>query len=194
MQSVDEKLIANGGPAVPPSSRQQGRVQEAATPVKAPDVGASLGRLPLVGLNRAQAGIRAATRAFRRQVEAELLATGGGGIASASKVHTAAVAFRRHLEAEKRKTDANGSLTLEARLALSDRSLLWKVACDRALDAIGLQARKAPADPWDSIYNPPAAPAGAGRDGTAANSRDHSPTPGEAPEATAQQETATPET
>ena len=61
----------------------------------------SVERLTLVGLNREKAGIRGSVREFRRRVEAALLATGGGGVVTASKVHTACVALRRHLQIEK---------------------------------------------------------------------------------------------
>jgi hypothetical protein len=136
-------------------------------PVKVPsiatDTDATLTRLPLSGLGRCSAGVRSAVRAFRVRIEAELLAAGGGGVAAACKVHTAAVAFKRHLEAEKRLADANGTLPLEAWLALSDRSVRWLEARDRAIAALGLDARVKPSDPWDSIYNaqPVASPAAA---------------------------------
>jgi hypothetical protein len=119
--------------------------------------------MPLVGLSRSKAGIRAAVRGFRQRIERELLARGGGSIHATSRIHTCCTALRRHLEAEKRLADADGELTFDQWLALADRSVKWKESCDRSLAVLGLEATVRPDDPWREIYNPPS-PAAASRD------------------------------
>jgi hypothetical protein len=119
---------------------------------------ASVLRVPLVGLKREPAMIRAAVYAFRAKLESELMAKGGsGGVAVASKVHTACIAVRRHLAAERLLSKAGHpgepgcTLSLEQWQAIADRALRWKETVDRCLSALGLDVKAEPLDWYDRL-------------------------------------------
>ena len=123
-------------------------------PIGAPDDGAkgtSLMRMPLTSLNRSPSAIRQAVREFRRSVENEVLQSGGGGVLTASKVHSACVSLSKHLLAERRLAEAGAGLALDAWLNLSSSSLRWKHACDAALKDLGLQAAKEKLTAWQQF-------------------------------------------
>jgi len=137
----------------------------------------SLARLTLAGMTGERAGVRFAVAEFRRSVESELMERGGGGIAVASRVHTACVAMRRHLAAEKLLSLSGHPGTPECKLsidqwiAVADRALRWKETADRALMTLGLDTRVDSRSWYDKLFDeqliPPASPppAPAGTDG-----------------------------
>jgi hypothetical protein len=111
-------------------------------------------RLPLIGLSSDRAGARVAVRTFRQRVERELLDKGGGGIAQASRVHTAATAMRKHMAAERLLAKAGHpgpgcALSVDQWIAVADRALKWKETVDRSLEKLGLDAKTGPRSWYD---------------------------------------------
>ncbi len=144
-----------------------------ATPMTVRNGNASLARMPLIGLNHEKAGIRAAVRNFRRCVETELLALGGGGILVASRLNTACLALRQVMrisrilanagepgtvvmkeweQADGVKITQQKGLTFEQFSLFSDKLMRHKESLDRALAALGLEKKK---DIWAGIYESP---------------------------------------
>jgi hypothetical protein len=116
--------------------------------------------MPLAFLNRALPGVRVAVKAFRNRLEADVLANGGGGVATASRLHTACLAFQRCLEAERRLAEGRETMKPDEWMTLAAASLRWKETCDRALKDLGLKSSREPmnwADRLDEIRRQEAA-------------------------------------
>ena len=119
-----------------------------------------LNRLPLAKMGKGDTHIRRQVAHFRTGLEAAVLELAGKvGVATASRIHTAAVALRRHLQVERRLAKDGAGLNVADWTALADRSVRFKEVVDRALQALGLDCQAKPADPWAIIYNQPQLPA-----------------------------------
>jgi hypothetical protein len=96
--------------------------------------------------------IRRQAAAFRNALERAVIAKAGSvSVATASRIHTAAVALRRHLQVERRLARDGASLSVADWTALADRSVRFKEVVDRCLAAIGLEALAREPDPWQQL-------------------------------------------
>jgi hypothetical protein len=131
-------------------------------------------RMPIVALNRARAGIRAAVRAFRRWLEAEVRAAGGGGALAAKRINTACNAYAQLVRISKIIADSDTKehpiglvvyseydkpgcrivqqrgLTHDQFLAYCDKQMKVDQTIDRAMVALGIEPQKK--DPWTRMY------------------------------------------
>lgn len=123
--------------------------------VAAPD-SVKVCRINLGQMSKPYTHIRRATQRFRNQLEAAVLeARGSIGLYDASRIHSAAVALREHARLDRiLNTAKDGMLTLEQKLALSDRIIRHKEACDRALLALGLNAKDV-GSLWNDVLSMP---------------------------------------
>jgi hypothetical protein len=117
---------------------------------------ASAIRFPLGRGGSRNVHLRRHVSAFRRAVEAAVIAAKGEiGIVDASLIHSASVALRQHLRLELILAVAGqpgeageGKLAYGEWLAVSDRLLKAKESVDRCLERLRLDVKP---DPWDVL-------------------------------------------
>lgn len=124
----------------------------------------SLARVALPPVARSSRHTKRLVMAFRRQVEAELIASAGEITAlGAKRVRTACKAMLRAMEVDRLLARAglpgepDSKLTHEQWQGYADRSIRYEEAADKALASLGLETRRVK-DVWDAIYRQPLPP------------------------------------
>jgi hypothetical protein len=101
-------------------------------------------------LNKAKPGVKVAVRAFRQRLEREILASGGGGVGVASRIHSACLSLRRHLETERKIADAK-EITFEQWERMTAASQRFKAAVDKAIDDLGMKVHVENLTEWQKF-------------------------------------------